>query len=169
MSRFQQSPAATMTCYQVNRVYGDNNRLRVDQARVTGLSRCAQWTDGLLWPTSRGVGGSLAAGISDDAASCGVWGVELADDGGVRSGVKYIGVTKDSTGTALAGATVSAYLTVPADMRTPAAPVAASVVSDAGGYFEAVSPFPSTDHYIVAYKPGSPDVAGTSKNNLRFT
>ena len=163
MSRFQCSPAATMSCYQVNLVYGENNRMRLDQSSVPGPSRTAPWTDGLLWPTSRGVGGSLAAGISDDAASCGVWGVELADDGGVRSGVKYIGVTKDSTGTALASATVTALLTSTDQTVGP------DVVSDAGGYFEAVSPFPGVDHYLVAYKPGSPDVAGTTKNNIRFT
>ena len=68
------------------------------------------------------------------------------------------GVTRDSSSNPLAGCTVKLY-------DTPTDALIAQTVSDASGnYSFTVSlygPF-----YVVAYLPGSPDVAGTTINTL---
>ncbi len=67
------------------------------------------------------------------------------------------GVTKDSAGTALGSCVVELYLTL-GDV------VVGITTSDASGNYS----FPATGgpYYIVAYKKGSPDVAGTTVNTL---
>jgi hypothetical protein len=74
-----------------------------------------------------------------------------------QEGFFISGVTRDSTGAALAGVTVDLYLTA-TDRRVD------SVVSDGSGAFS----FGATagPYYLVAYKAGAPDVAGTSVNTL---
>ena len=124
----------------------------------------APWQDGRLWSASRALGGAMGSMIGEDAGTGGVWGIELADDGGVKSGVRYSGIVKNNSGNPVAGATVTSFLASNAGVA-----VAASSVSDSAGGFVAVSPFPVVNHYLVAYKPGSPDVAGTTKNNIVFT
>lgn len=68
------------------------------------------------------------------------------------------GTTKDSTGNALAGCTVDLFTTVD-DVKI------ATCISDAAGFyaFDATAAGP---YYLVAYKAGAPDVAGTSVNTL---
>lgn len=68
------------------------------------------------------------------------------------------GVTRDNAGNPLANCTVRLY-------RTANDSVAAVVVSDGSGNFSIASS-PALAHYIVAYLPGSPDVAGTTLNTL---
>jgi hypothetical protein len=67
------------------------------------------------------------------------------------------GVTRDSTGAPLGGVTVDLFTTAD-DVKV------ATTVSDGAGNFQ----FPATagPYYLVAYKPGAPDVAGTSTNTL---
>jgi hypothetical protein len=69
------------------------------------------------------------------------------------------GITKDSAGSPLGSCTVKLY-------RTLNDSVAGVVVSDAstGAFFLNASG--SLNHYMIAYKPGSPDVAGTTINTL---
>jgi hypothetical protein len=68
------------------------------------------------------------------------------------------GVTKDSAGSPLAGCTVQLFRTFDDAYRS-------EVVSDGSGtyvlYPDVTGPF-----YLVAYKVGAPDVAGTSVNTL---
>lgn len=71
---------------------------------------------------------------------------------------KITGTTKDSTGAALGNCVVDLFYTV-GDI------LAAKVESDASGAFS-FSIGPALRCYIVAYKAGSPDVAGTSVNTL---
>lgn len=68
------------------------------------------------------------------------------------------GVTRDLNGNPLGGCTVTLY-------RTSDNSVAAIVLSDGSGNFRIASSS-SLTHYIVAYLPGSPDVAGTTLNTL---
>lgn len=70
------------------------------------------------------------------------------------------GVTKDSTGAALPGCTVDLYRTIDKTWQQ-------TVVSDGSGAY-AFSPVNNGNgpYYIVAYKAGAPDVAGTSVNTL---
>ena len=69
------------------------------------------------------------------------------------------GVTKDSTGTPLAGCTVQLFYTATDK-------IADEKVSDASGNYEFRSAAPAVNFYIVAYKAGSPDVTGATVNTL---
>jgi hypothetical protein len=71
------------------------------------------------------------------------------------------GVTRDSSGTALPLCDLDLYM-------THADTLAAQTQSDASGNFTFWNPG-SGPYYIVAYKSGSPDVAGTTVNTLIAT
>jgi len=71
---------------------------------------------------------------------------------------RITGVTKDSTGAALGGCVVDLFRTVDDS-------VAGRTVSDASGNYT-IYATPQLTHYAVAYKAGSPDVAGTTVNTL---
>lgn len=68
------------------------------------------------------------------------------------------GVTKDSAGAPLASCAVVVF-------RTGDNSVAAQGSSDGSGNYS-LGASNSIPHYVVAYKPGSPDVAGTTVNTL---
>lgn len=68
------------------------------------------------------------------------------------------GVTKDGTGTPLANVVVQEF-------RTDDDSYVHQTTSDANGAYS----LPASNvlpHYLVAYKAGSPDVAGTTRNDL---
>ena len=69
------------------------------------------------------------------------------------------GVTKDSTSAPLAAVTVSLFLT-----STNA--LLGTTVSDGSGNYDFPLFTPVGPFYVVAYKAGSPDVAGTTVNTL---
>jgi hypothetical protein len=69
------------------------------------------------------------------------------------------GVTKDSAGAVLASCTVSLYRTLD-DMLFE------KVISDGSGNYAFSAIGLSEQYYVVAYKAGSPDVAGTTVNTL---
>ena len=70
------------------------------------------------------------------------------------------GVTRDSTGAPLGNCVVDWFNTV-TDVKLD------SVTSDANGLFEfRTAGQPPTNYYLVAYKVGAPDVAGTTANTL---
>lgn len=73
--------------------------------------------------------------------------------------LRIFGVTKDSAGAALASCTVKLFETL-TDRYVE------SQVSGADGTYEFRSASLSTAYYVVAYKAGSPDVAGTTVNTL---
>jgi hypothetical protein len=68
------------------------------------------------------------------------------------------GITLNSSGAALPACSVVLY-------RTADNSVAGRVTSDASGNYR-VDASPAVMHYVVAYQPGSPDVAGTTVNTL---
>lgn len=71
------------------------------------------------------------------------------------------GITKDSTGTPLGSCVVDLF-TTPDDV------IRDTTTSNASGeYTLSGNVTPSTNQYAVAYKAGSPDVAGTTVNTLR--
>lgn len=74
-----------------------------------------------------------------------------------RQGYTITGVTKDSTGVALGGVTVQLFLTN-GDIF-----VEEKVSDGSGNYSFGATAGP---YYIVAYKVGAPDVAGTTVNTL---
>ncbi len=69
------------------------------------------------------------------------------------------GVTKDSTGAALAGVTVKLY-------RTSDDALMATTTSDGSGNYSFANVGLGEAYYVTAYKAGSPDVAGTTVNTL---
>lgn len=77
-------------------------------------------------------------------------------------GVMFIsGVTKDSTGATLGGCTVKLF-------RTDNDTLYAQMISDASGNYSFSVPNDTT-YYVVSYKAGAPDVAGTTVNTLTGT
>jgi hypothetical protein len=73
--------------------------------------------------------------------------------------LRVFGVTKDSTGAALGTCAVDLF-------RTADDVVMDRTVSDASGNYEFRSASLSTAYYVVAYRAGAPDVAGTTVNTL---
>jgi hypothetical protein len=68
------------------------------------------------------------------------------------------GVTRDSTGAALGSCPLVLF-------RTADNSIAALTTSDASGAYR-IEASPALTHYLVAYKAGAPDVAGTTVNTL---
>lgn len=68
------------------------------------------------------------------------------------------GVTKDSTGAALGGCTVDLYYTATKVL-------AQTTTSDASGNYS-FNVDKTVSFYVVSYKTGAPDVAGTTVNTL---
>lgn len=121
------------------------------------------WTEGLYWSAPSGMGGQLGCvGPGCDAGSDrGYWEPIFQgafNDSGGGQQKKIIGYTLDSTGAALGNCIVQGFVTATEVF-------VAQVTSDAAGYYELPTPYTGA-HYIVAYKSGSPDVAGTSVNTL---
>jgi len=117
--------------------------------------------DGVLWPTSRGLGYQFGGSISDDAASdSGTFELNPGfDDQGGQQVKKITGLTLDSTGAVLGSCIVQGFVTSN-DVFV------GQTTSDAGGYYELTTIYLGVNHYVVAYKAGVPDVSGTSVNTL---
>jgi hypothetical protein len=89
--------------------------------------------------------------------------------GPLRAGLFYVprhvlevivsGYTKDSVGTILPSCAVHLF-------RTRDDLLIDTGTSDAGGYYEFRTAMPVETYYVVAYKAGSPDVAGTTVNTV---
>lgn len=70
------------------------------------------------------------------------------------------GVTKDSAGDPLAQCVVRLY-------RTSDNLLIDTTLSDNAGNYTLYTPYPSTNHYCVAYKQVSPNVTGATVNTLQ--
>jgi hypothetical protein len=115
------------------------------------------WADGMLWPRAR-FGGNDGTSMP---FGCDLHRFEN-DQQDVLGGSqvkKIIGTTKDSSGSNLGNCIVQGFLTS-TDVCV------GQTTSDTGGYYELPTSYAGVAHYLVAYKAGSPDVAGTSVNTL---
>ena len=72
--------------------------------------------------------------------------------------VAITGVTRDGTGAALGSCVVDLFYTSNDTLR-------AQTTSDGSGNYSFIVG-PGAKHYMVAYKPGSPDLAGTTVNTI---
>lgn len=117
----------------------------------------APWTDAQLWPTSRGMGGVCYFG--NDASGYNRWGAMPKINGNAGM-LKFIGTTKDNNGNNLGSCVVQVFLTANDQ-------IVSEMISDSAGYFEATTRYAATNHYLVCYKAGSPDVTGASLNTLQ--
>ena len=103
--------------------------------------------------------GGKAQGVPSVAKSLPTVRNFLGGGGPVLEGPMTIrGVTKDSTGAALGNCTVHLF-------RSADDSKSAEGVSDASGNYR-LDASDRLTHYAVAYKAGSPDVAGTTVNTL---
>ncbi len=133
-------------------------------------TRESDWThQGGRWPSSSGFYSDPAAPAnliaSQDMLGCantdyGPW--ELVDTG--TSSLKFImGRCVDSDDAGVSGAIVQGFLTA-SDLFVR------ETTADSNGYYELGTQYASpTTHYIVSYRAGAPDIAGTSVNTLTAT
>ena len=110
------------------------------------------------------VGGQAARGRTGGRSACAIPGARFLRGHPFRSpwfstkNETISGITKDSTGSALGSCMVQLF-------RTPSDQFVGEMLSDASGNYSFDNPG-SGPFYIVAYKAGAPDVAGTTVNTL---
>jgi hypothetical protein len=120
------------------------------------------WT---LWTKPMQMSGDLSDGysqIGQDSSSSGRWSPwqkALRGNGSVKF---IMGQCKDESGASISGATVQGFVTA-SDLYV------GETTSNSQGYYQLGTPYPATNHYLVAYKAGSPDVSGTTVNTLQPT
>ncbi len=110
-----------------------------------------------MWPRSgmRGSGANAGSGALDYTRQYWEWpSVHV----GVHIRKKITGITRTSSGNLNAGATVQLF-------NTSTGALVDTTVSDAQGNYTLTDPN-NVACFVVAYLAGSPDVAGTSKNNI---
>jgi hypothetical protein len=152
------------------RMFGQNEYILWDALNAVGLntrffagdSRLDTWN--MLWPSPSQIGQALSPNLDRIIHRP---AVEVHWNGAMSAWI-ISGITKDSTSTPIAGVTVKAYRTAAdvnnslnADLQEGPA-----VVSDAAGNYT-VCLTNQDAHYLVGYKAGSPDIAGTTLNTLQ--
>jgi len=122
-------------------------------------ARSRFWT---LWSRPQSMSGDLSGGYAQsgqDAANSGRWSPWQRATRG-NGTVKFImGQCKDGSDVGVSGATVQGFLTA-----TDA--YVGETTADSLGNYELGTPYPGAQHYLVAYRAGSPDIAGTTVNTL---
>lgn len=118
-----------------------------------------------LWPGSGFMSGDRSEGfcmLGQDCCEQDQWGpIQRASRG--NGAQKFImGSCKDSGGSPVSGATVQCFLTANDNLVS-------EVTSNTNGTYEAPTVYPGAAHYLVAYRPGSPAIAGTTVNTLTGT
>jgi len=113
-----------------------------------------------MWPRSGRIGGASGAvaganGALDPTRQYYEWPSQHV---GSHVRKKISGITRNSDGSINGGATVQLFNTVTGALVD-------TQVSDAGGFYTLTDPN-NVASFVVAYEAGSPDIAGTSKNNL---
>ncbi len=150
-------------------IYRTDDRLsmQIDQWAFCPYPRMQEaWGNGNLWVNSRGLGGQFSnyGMLGDDGTLYGghwepdlLWGWDA--DGGAKQNI-FTGLTRDQNGNLLGSSVVMAYV-------TSSNAYVGQVTSDSSGYYRLPTPFGTgVTHYLVAFKSGSPDVAGTTDNTL---
>jgi hypothetical protein len=102
---------------------------------------------------------ALVFGLDESSDSPGDWEPFHYGFGGSQSTKFIVGECRDSLGAVVSGAVVQGFLTATDGF-------VAETTSDANGRYELGTPNPGAQHYIVAYRAGSPDIAGTTVNTL---
>jgi len=127
---------------------------------MSGVANTLRDSD-ILWPRSSFTGQTDTANcapIWDSTHQAWEWNFPAT---GAHVRKKISGVTKDSTGAVLGSATVQIF-------NTATGLLVDTVTSDSAGNYFASDPN-AVNCFAVAYEAGSPDVAGTTKNNLTGT
>lgn len=120
------------------------------------------------WPARTRFTCDPAAVAREDISQCGAGNAGpfapwMCGVGGNATQNFIMGRCLDGDGNGVSGATVQAF-------RTADDAVVRETTADANGYYEAGTPEPvGTAHYLVAYRSGVPDIAGTTVNTLTAT
>lgn len=116
-----------------------------------------------LWPSSAFCGDTGNGYSYFGNNNNGGWNVAFEEsdygNGGAYEPLHVTGQTLNSLGAPLPGVTVLLFLTA-----TNA--FVGQVTSDANGNYAAPTPWTGQNHFVVAYLAGSPDVAGTTIDEL---
>lgn len=148
--------------YFVNDRYFDLIAIRVNRNKRFGFNKI-----GILWPRSKFIGCRSEAEGSDYPEM-----LRIIDDSwcptpflAYRGGSQYIsrtrivGITKDSAGNPLGNCIVQL-------IRVSTNELVDTFLSDAGGNYQAWTPYPGEYHYCIAFKALAPDVAGITVKTL---
>lgn len=125
---------------------------------------------GAYWPIRRGMGFyndplTQENGISSsDMLSCapGDWEPWSVGWGGTASQKFIMGTCYDQASSPISGAIVQGFLTS-TDFYVGA------TTADSNGRYEFGTPYALSNHYLVAYRAGAPDIAGTTVDTLQGT
>lgn len=127
-----------------------------------------------LWTQDKGYWPSRSGFAQDPAAPvCGVMQQDFGAYNGqpepIRVGfggnasLKFImGRCLDVSSNGVSGAIVQGFVTA-TDTYVR------ETTADSNGYYELGTEYPATNHYLVAYRAGAPDIAGTTVNTLQGT
>lgn len=121
-----------------------------------------------LWSFGCRIGGGGVAGddyapVNNSLASKDLYEPYSCDGEGTQSRNFIRGVCKDSVGTPVANAIVQGFVTA------TDAFVGEVTANTDGTYLLGTEQLKTTPHYLVAYKAGAPDTAGTTVNTLLAT
>ena len=148
--------------------FKNNDDIVLADYNMMNAWRCDNVIGRNLWPASRilGMGATGDAGAPDFpqsgwAAAWDWFRFMWEDFGGARYLQMYsiVGVTKDSGGSPLGQCTVHLFRTIN-DQEID------QTMSDDSGNFCLYTAYISEQHYVIAMKPGSPNVGGVSVNTL---
>jgi hypothetical protein len=118
------------------------------------------WSFGCRTESGNGSGQDGSTPVRRDIMAPDIFEPYSCDGEGTQT-LKFIkGQCVDASGNVAAGAIVQAF-------RTSDDAFAGLVdANSTDGQFSVPSPYPGVAHYLVAYKPGSPDIGGTTVNTL---
>lgn len=115
-----------------------------------------------LWPSARIAAGDPTAPLTlsgQDAAQGGIFTPSMYAQGGVQRPWFIRGNCVDGSSNPVPGAVIQGFLTANDQY-------VGQTITDDGGYYQLGTYFFGQQHYLIAYKPGSPDIAGTTVNTL---
>lgn len=115
-----------------------------------------------LWRRSQFISGGdpTVAVLGLDAGNSGLIEISPYGETSVYRPWFIRGRCLDQSSAPVAGAIVQGFLTSN-DLFV------AETVADDSGYYQLGTPYFGLNHFLVAYKPGSPDIAGTTVNTLQ--
>lgn len=133
---------------------------RSPEARIDPYGWRSGWTFGFRAGCGMPPGNDGCPPVGDGLSDCDYWGPPIVATGPGTSLHKFLrGRCEDSGGTAVANATVQAF-------RTSDDAFSGESVSYDDGTYICPATYAAVNHYIVAYKAGSPDTGGTTVNTL---
>lgn len=146
--------------------FTDQYTVRWDRGRARGPATHKdpmRWDS--LWSFGCRVGGGDLEGYAQGAGlmSADPFEPYSCDGQGTQTKRFIRGVAKDENGVPISGVTVQGFVTA------TDAYVGEDVSRDDGTYVLGTETVAGVAHYLVAYKPGSPDIGGTTVNTLTST